>query len=32
MIRYLNETGIEKELLFEVEYKSEGIAEALNRE
>jgi len=29
LIRYLNETGTEKNLLFHAEYKSEGIAEAL---
>jgi len=29
LIRYLNETGTEKSLLFLAEYKSEGIAEAL---
>ena len=31
-IRYLDETGAEKELLFYAEYKSEGIAEAINKE
>ena len=29
LIRYLGETGTEKELLFNAEYKSEGIAEAI---
>jgi len=29
LIRYLAETGTEKDLLFHAEYKSEGIAEAL---
>ena len=29
LIRYLTETGTEKDLLFYTEYKSEGIAEAL---
>ena len=31
LIRYLDETGTEKELLFHAEYKSEGIAEAINK-
>jgi len=32
LIRYLGETGTEKTLLFHAEYKSEGIAEAINNE
>jgi len=32
LIRYFDETGTEKELLFHVEYKSEGIAEAIKNE
>jgi len=32
IIRYLNETGVEKDMLFYTEYKSEGIAEAINKE
>ena len=31
VIRYRDETGIEKELLLQAEYKSDGIAEALMR-
>jgi len=32
LIRYLGESGTEKNLLFHTEYKSEGIAEAINNE
>ena len=32
LIRYLDETGTGKDLLFYVEYKSDGIAEAIGRE
>ena len=32
LIRYLDETGTEKELLFHCEYKSEGIVEAISNE